>query len=456
MVDIFRRKFIKEVAVLGAGITVLPRIIMASEDTYLPAAEASNFLLNAPCLVRPTVDTITINVVADKKPIDCYIRYRKEKGETGADWRQTGSFAVEANTPVSIPIKGLTSETLYRYQVQARLKGTETYETVAGGSFPTQRVQKGSFSFAIMSDAHITPNQPDRSKILSAVSASILARKPDFFLMLGDNIHTISSHGGPMTNPETGPMLYTLLRDALDGLTASVPVFNVVGNWEGENGWHTEQERAWARGARMEWIPSPLPDTYAQGGSDRGDYYGFTWGDTLNLVLTVTGYTTIDHVYMKAIGKGDDWTLGDKQKQWVYDQLSKSKAKWKFIYIHHTVGGKAGTDIDTRYGRGGGQAAHVGEQALVHEWMQKFGVNAMFYGHDHVFTDIPVDGIHYICVGSAGAPWKFPKASTGYETFWPDSGYTWVAVTENGLAVSFIKPDTQTPEGIVLHKFEIK
>ena len=455
MSEIFRRRFIKEVVVLGAGVTVLPRTFIAGGYESLPGVEESKFLLNAPCLVRPTVNTITINVVADKKPIDCYIRYRKEKEKTDRDWRQTEPASVGANTPANIPLKGLISDTVYHYQVHARLRGTERYVTVADNTFTTQRTKRGSFSFAMMSDAHITPNQPDRSKILSAVSASILARRPDFFLMLGDNIHTISSHGGPMTNPETGPMLYTLLREALDGLTASIPVFNVVGNWEGENGWHTEQERAWARGARMEWIPSPLPDTYPQGGSDRGDYYGFTWGDTLNLVLTVTGHTTVDHVYMKAIGKGDDWTLGDKQKQWLYDQLSNSKAKWKFIYMHHTVGGKAGTDVDTRYGRGGGQAAHVGEQSLVHEWMQKFGVNALFYGHDHVFTDIPVDGIHYVCMGSAGAPWKFPKTSTGYEPFWPDSGYTWVTVTENGLSVSFIKPDAQMPEGIVLHSFKI-
>jgi predicted phosphodiesterase len=160
-------------------------------------------------------------------------------------------------------------------------------------------------------------------------------------------------------------------------------------------------------------------------------------------------------VYESKIGKADDWTLGDKQKAWLYKQLSESKAKWKFIFIHHTVGGKGGNDIETRYGRGGGQAAYIGEQRLIHKWMREFGVNALFYGHDHVFTDITVDGIHYICVGSAGAPWKFTREETGYEKFLPDSGYTWVDVRADKLTVSFVRPNKLKPEGEVLHQFEM-
>jgi len=33
-------------------------------------------------------------------------------------------------------------------------------------------------------------------------------------------------------------------------------------------------------------------------------------------------------------------------------------------------------------------------------------VQIFFYAHDHVFTDMVVDGIHYTLPGSAGAPWK--------------------------------------------------
>ena len=119
------------------------------------------------------------------------------------------------------------------------------------------------------------------------------------------------------------------------------------------------------------------------------------------------------------------------------------------------MGGKAGDDLNSRYGRGGGRAAYTGEQALIHKWMKMYDVQTLFYGHDHVFTDIPVDGIHYVCVGSAGAPWKFTEEETGYRTFWTPSGYTWVDVHETLVKVSFIGTDIPDPKGRVLHSFEI-
>ena len=452
---ISRRDFIKRVVVLGAGSTVLPGAFIAKGCKTFPTATAPSLLLNFPCLVKPTTSTITINIVGGEKAIDSFIRFREELLEEDNPWQQTRTFSINAYTPFDISLAPLKAGTVYNYQVHAGLKGSGAFEPVMENSFRTKRAGASPFSFAMISDSHITVNEPERLRILSKVSASILARRPDFMLMLGDNIQTFTSHGGPMIDNRFGPILYYLLRKGLGDLTASVPVFNVIGNWEGENGWHPEKERSWARNARMAWIPSPLPDTYPEGGNDYGDYYGFTWGDTLNLILTVTGYTGTDHVYESTIGKADDWTLGDKQKEWLYRQLSESKAQWKFIFIHHTVGGRGGSDIDTRYGRGGGRVAYIGEQNLIHQWMRQFGVNALFYGHDHVFTDITVDGIHYICVGSAGAPWKFTRTETGYEKYWPDSGYTWVDVHADRLTVSFIKPDRSKPEGKVLHQFDI-
>jgi len=311
------------------------------------------------------------------------------------------------------------------------------------------------YSFALISDSHITPFNRERLQIISQAASSILTRKPDLFFMLGDNIQTFTSHGGPMTEERFGSQLYLLLRQGLGVLPSSVPTFVVNGNWEGENGWHSERERGWAKQARKAFIPNPGADTYPEGGSVDQDYYGFIWGDVLFLVLNVTGYTPLDHGLGSPIGKADDWTLGEKQKRWLFEQLSGSKARWKFLLAHHTVGGKAGDEVNSRYGRGGGQGAKMGEQAVLHGWMKQFGVQAFFYGHDHVFTDIEVDGIHYVCVGSAGAPWKFPEAITGYKRYWPDSGYTWVDVSRDQAKISFVTPDSRLPEGNVLNTFEI-
>ena len=102
------------------------------------------------------------------------------------------------------------------------------------------------------------------------------------------------------------------------------------------------------------------------------------------------------------------------------------------------------------YGRGGGQAAHIGEQDTIHQMMMQYGVQVFFYAHDHVFTDMVVDGIHYTLPGSAGAPWKFTTAETGYTHYFPDSGHARVVVSPDSVAVDFVAQGGRILDGYVL------
>jgi len=453
--NITRRKFLKKSALASVGIIISPALIPSASWAVSSGKQAQGLLLVSPFLGRPTLNSIAVNIVAGEQPVTCYLKYRPT-GSTGKDsWRQTKEFSAGAFSPAEITLESLSAESRHQYQLFARPTESFEFQLITEETFLTQRSKPAAFSFALFSDSHITPFNEERFKVLSGIGASIRARRPDFSFMLGDNIQTFSSHGGPMTEKKFGPVLYANLRHGMAALPTAVPIFNVIGNWEGENGWHSEQQRALAREARQAFIPTPGADTYPEGGHVDQNYYGFTWGDVLCLTLNVTRYTTIDYAMQSPIGRADGWTLGEDQKKWLFEQLSRSKAKWKLLFIHHTVGGNAGDDVNSRYGRGGGRAAKVGEQALVHQWMQQFGVQALFYGHDHVFTDIPVDGIHYVCVGSAGAPWKFPEAVTGYKTYWTPFGYTMVDVKKDKLTVSFIQSDDPDPQGTVLHSFDI-
>jgi len=456
MGNISRRKFIKNATILAAGGTAIPVFSFAKKLSAFSAGKTSSFLLIPPFLGRSTDSSISINIVAGEQDVTSFIRFRRYEGSAGTGWQQTEQKSIDAFSPAEVTLAPLTAGTFYQYQLFARERTGGQFQMVKEKTFRTRRSGPCSFSFAVISDSHITPSNRERLGVLSQISGSVLSRKPDFTFMLGDNIQTFASHGGPMKEEWDGPMLYSLLRSGLAELPSSVPIFAVIGNWEGENGWHPARERGWARKARMAWIPNPGPHTYPEGGSEDEDFYGFTWGDVLCLALNVTGYTRSDHTILSAVGKADDWSLGERQSEWLYEQLSRSRAKWKLLFIHHPVGGNAGDDVNSRYGRGGGRAAKTGEQALVHSWMKEFGVQALFYGHDHVFTDIPVDGAHYVCVGSAGAPWKFPESVTGYKRYWTPSGYTWVDVSEKKLTISFISPDRLEPEGKVLHAFEIR
>jgi hypothetical protein len=164
----------------------------------------------------------------------------------------------------------------------------------------------------------------------------------------------------------------------------------------------------------------------------------------------VQSYTEVPLLLDYPMGSPEEWTLGETQLAWLEQTLESSSSKWKFLFIHHAVGGKAGDDANSLYGRGGGLAANVGEQARIHELMLQHGVQIFFYGHDHVFTDMVVDGIHYSLPGSAGAPWKFLEFETGYTDYFIDSGFARVDVSPDRTLVEYV-----STTGEVLQSYEL-
>jgi predicted phosphodiesterase len=287
---------------------------------------------------------------------------------------------------------------------------------------------------------------------LLQVAAEMALSNPDFSVNLGDmlDFHPFGFNSPPPDGLYTrlGYLNYRrLLGDALGNASH----FVVIGNWDGENGDFTAEEIQRSRQQRLRYAPGPGPGTYPQGGSEHEDYYAFAWGDALFVVLNVMTYTPTTHLLSTSPGVADDWTLGDAQLQWLRTTLEEATSKWRFLLIHHAVGGAAGDAANSAYGRGGGQAAGIGEQAVVHELMLQHDVQIFFYGHDHVFTDMVVDGIHYTLPGSAGAPWKFVTAETGYTEYWSDSGHARVHVGPARVEVELVALG-----GEVIHRYQIE
>ena len=83
--------------------------------------------------------------------------------------------------------------------------------------------------------------------------------------------------------------------------------------------------------------------------------------------------------------------------------------------------------------------------------MKDNGVQIFFYGHDHVFVDMTVDGIHYTEVGASGAPWKFTTAETGYTDYWSESGWARVDVSSASVRVSFL-----SDSGVALYDYTLE
>jgi hypothetical protein len=265
------------------------------------------------------------------------------------------------------------------------------------------------------------------------------AASPDFVVNLGDMLdYHEFGFNTPPPDASIARQAYVNYRSTLGDLVANAAHYPVIGGWDSESGCNTGVEIERSRSQRLLYLPTAGADTYPQGGSAFEDYYAFTWGDALFVVLNVMTYTPTCHLLDLDPGLPDDWTLGAAQLAWLEQTLAGATSRWRFLFIHHAVGGNAGNVADTAYGRGGGRAAYVGEQATVHAMMMRYGVQIFFYAHDHVFTDMVVDGIHYTLPGSAGAPWKFDATETGYTTYWPDSGYGRVAVSPDKVTVEFV------------------
>jgi predicted MPP superfamily phosphohydrolase len=84
--------------------------------------------------------------------------------------------------------------------------------------------------------------------------------------------------------------------------------------------------------------------------------------------------------------------MDKRQIKWIEEQLSKDTSEWKIAFFHHppySSGGKHGSDTKLR---------EVIEPILV-----KYGVNAVFAGHEHFYERVkPQKGIYYFISGAGG------------------------------------------------------
>jgi len=77
---------------------------------------------------------------------------------------------------------------------------------------------------------------------------------------------------------------------------------------------------------------------------------------------------------------------------WVEQQLKGSTARWKLAVLHHPLyssGKKHGSDLNLR--------------RKLEPLFVRYGVNAVFSGHDHIYErTVPQQGIHYFVTGAGG------------------------------------------------------
>ena len=201
-------------------------------------------------------------------------------------------------------------------------------------------LQDKSVRFAVIGDS----GTGDRAQyeVAQKMEAYREATKFDFVIMLGDNIY--GSHS-PKDFAKKFEQPYKPLLDA------GVKFYASLGNHD-----DPDDER--------------LYKPFNMGGER---YYAFRKGEV--------AFFALDSNYMDP-----------KQLSWLEQNLKDSQGAWKICYFHHPLyndGRHHGADADLR--------------AQVLPLFQRYGVNAVFSGHEHVYQRIkPENNIYYFVLGNSG------------------------------------------------------
>ena len=425
-------------------------------------------------LGRPTNNAVTMSILFDQKS-EVYWEYGTSSGSYP---QHTQTFTTVNDTALETDFANLISDTKYFYRTRYRPAGaTGAFMTGTEHEFHTARPAGHSFSFAIEADPHLDTNSNPASYSLTL--QNVLDKHPDFLLDLGDIFMSEKLSQKNQANITARHLLY---RPYLGNVCHSVPLYLVIGNHEGENGWVLDGTSTclpvMASNTRKLFYPNPYPNSFYSGNVTpepfvglRGNYYSWQWGDALFIVLDPYWYTLTK--------PGWGWTLGEAQYSWFKNVVTTSQARFKFVFCHHLVGGngndgRGGSEFAGFYENGGENSDSTwgfdlhrpGWGKSIHQLMTENNANIFFHGHDHCYARQEKDGLIYqeVPQPSSRNISNITGSQYGYTqgVLMPSRGYLLVTVTDSTATVDYIRtylPNEATsahPNGEVAYSYTIR
>ena len=393
----------------GFNLSLFKRFIIVI--LIISISESAHAQQKSIILGRPTDTSITASILFDQN-VYYYIEYGTV---SGAYPLVTTTYTNVSNTPDEIDLVNLVANTKYYYRMVYKLVGSANFNTTPEYSFNTQRSPGSAFTFTLESDEHLYDKKGIR-EMYQVTLANQAADKPDFMLSLGDIFG--DDHTPTTTTSADMDALHKDYRQYLGQICHSVPFFVCLGNHEGENDYYLNQNPpfnigVWGTQWRKFYYPNPYPNSFYSGNTTvenygintPENYYSWTWGDALFVVLDVyrteisPGATPAD----PAKPQNWDWTLGRTQYNWMRSVLENSTAKHKFVFAHHTRGqGRGGIATATQFEWGGIDGNQYkfdqyrpGWGKPIHQVFVDTKVDIFFQGHDHLFAKEELNGVVY-------------------------------------------------------------
>ena len=243
------------------------------------------------------------------------------------------------------------------------------------------------FQFAVVGDNR------DGEKVYTQLMKSVLERKPDFLINLGDMI--------PHPHEREWQAFFEISKQM------NLPFFPAVGNHD---------VGTTTRGVEIYRKQFSLPAGKT--------YYAFRAGKILFVILD------------SEEGKG---RIIKEQRTWLEDTLSSSQETFKFVFIHRPLflpknSLKTGHALDK----------YPLERDDLHQLFIKTKVNAVFTADDHRYDRREKDGILYLISGGGGAPLTAFKESGGY------FHYVWISVHKEKVEGEVVDLEGQVQDRFVI------
>ncbi|HID07716.1 MAG TPA: hypothetical protein EYP10_11295, partial [Armatimonadetes bacterium] len=96
-----------------------------------------------------------------------------------------------------------------------------------------------------------------------------------------------------------------------------------------------------------------------------------------------------------------------EQYQWLQTQLANARTPWKFVVLHSPIYTSGPHGRLNEQGKPRESQIRLGQE-LLEPLFRKYGITAVFSGHDHLYERSFKDGIYYIVTGGGGAPLYHP------------------------------------------------
>ena len=404
-------------------------LIKASLLGLLPVSKAEGATLNILGKVVTPIGATSARIqLSTNQSVSAYIEYGYERNKYTF---KTSAIQLKVGSENYIALTNLKMNTKIYYRIRYALKSTATYLAKTGATFTTSS-SLGNSTFAIQADPHMDENSD--AKVYSGTLQQIVAASPAFLMDLGDIFMVDKLQNKSEANIRAR---FELMLGFYKQL-GSVPLKICLGNHDGELGYSQFNTKKY----RKEYFPEQTGELA---------YYSFEGPDQLHVVLDPFTYTTSNPK-----DDGWQWTLGKTQYDWLADTLKNSKARHKFIYIHHLLVGNAtsrggveiaklnewgGNNVDGTYGF---DSNRPGWGKPIHQMLLENKVGFVFKGHDHLYVKQELDGIIYQTLMQPSHPGdKLDVKQYGYLSGKGvgGSGFLKVRTDANVAYVDFIKYD---------------